>query len=204
MQVLLTGFEPFGGETINPSWEVVRLLAEEKIEGVRVSKRKLPTVFGRAGAEIIKAVKEVKPAAVIAVGQAGGRASIAVERVALNIADAGIADNEGNQPVDFPLIPDGPAAYFATLPIKAVVGEIKKAGIPAVVSNSAGTFVCNHVFYELLHYIAEGNLPIQAGFIHIPFLPQQAVHHKNAPSMNLQDLISAFLAVLKLLKERQT
>ncbi len=204
MQVLLTGFEPFGGETINPSWEVVRLLAEEKIEGLRVSKRKLPTVFGRAGAEIIKAVKEVKPAAVIAVGQAGGRASIAVERAALNIADAGIADNEGNQPVDSSLIPDGPAAYFATLPLKAVVGEIKKAGIPAVVSNSAGTFVCNHVFYELLHYIAERKLPIQAGFIHIPFLPQQAVHHKNAPSMNLQDLINAFLAVLKLLKERQT
>ena len=191
MKVLLTGFAPFGGETINPSWEVVKQVAQEQIEGISIIKRQIPTVFGRSIDEVIEVVTGERPDIVIAVGQAGGRSSISVERVAINVNDARIPDNNGNQPIDVPVIEGGPAAYFSNLPVKAIVKAVNEAGIPASVSNTAGTFVCNHLMYGILHYIEQHKLPIQAGFIHIPYLPQQAVNHRRAPSMSLTDMVSA-------------
>lgn len=191
MKVLLTGFAPFGGETINPSWEVVKQVAQEQIEGISIIKRQIPTVFGRSIDEVIEVVTGERPDIVIAVGQAGGRSSISVERVAINVNDARIPDNDSNQPIDLPVVEGGPTAYFSTLPIKTIVKEIQTAGIPASVSNTAGTFVCNHLMYGILHHIEQHKLPIQAGFIHIPYLPQQAVNHPGAPSMSLTDMVSA-------------
>ncbi len=191
MKLLLTGFEPFGGEKINPSWEVVQQVSAEGVEGVEIVTKLLPTVFGRSIDEVIRTIDEEKPDLVISLGQAGGRSEITIERVAINISDAGSPDNDNNQPVDMPIADSGPAAYFSTLPIKAVVEELRRAGIPARVSNTAGTFVCNHVMYGVLHYIAERKLPIRAGFIHIPYLPEQAVKHRGAPSMSLSDMTRA-------------
>ena len=183
MKVLLTGFAPFGGETVNPSWEAVQRAAEEKTEGIAVAAALLPTAFGAAVKAAVAAIEAQRPDVVIAVGQAGGRCEISIERVAINIDDASIPDNQGSQPRDMPVVPGGPAAYFSTLPIKAMAEAIRRAGIPSSVSNSAGTFVCNHTMYGILHYIAQEQLPIKAGFIHIPYLPEQAVHHKGAPSL---------------------
>lgn len=191
MKLLLTGFEPFGGEKINPSWEVVQQVSAEGVEGVEIVTKLLPTVFGRSIDEVIRTIDEEKPDLVISLGQAGGRSEITIERVAINISDAGSPDNDNNQPVDMSIADSGPAAYFSTLPIKAVVEELLRAGIPARVSNTAGTFVCNHVMYGVLHYIAEQKLPIRAGFIHIPYLPEQAVKHRGAPSMSLSDMTRA-------------
>lgn len=191
MKVLLTGFEPFGGESINPSWEVVKCVSREGVEGVLVTTKQLPTVFDQAIEQAVSAIIADQPDMVIAVGQAGGRPSISIERVALNINDARIPDNRNNQPIDTPVIMGAPAAYFSTLPIKAMVEGIQKAGIPASISNTAGTFVCNHTMYGILHYIAEQKLSTNAGFIHIPYLPEQAVKHRGAPSMSLSDMVTA-------------
>jgi len=147
MKVLLTGFEPFGGETINPSWEVAKRVSSEGVEGAEIVTALLPTVFGKSINEAVRVIEELKPDLVISLGQAGGSAEITVERVAINISDAGSPDNDNNQPVDIPIIEGGPAAYFSTLPIKAMVEDIRCAGIPARVSNTAGTFVCNHVMW---------------------------------------------------------
>ncbi|AUH50325.1 pyroglutamyl-peptidase I [Chromobacterium sp. ATCC 53434] len=184
--VLLTGFEPFGGESVNPSWEAVRRLDGEQIAGARVVARRLPCVFGAALDELRRQLDALRPELAIAVGQAGGRPDITLERVAINVDDARIADNAGHQPVDRPVAADGPAAYFATLPIKAIVAGLRENGIPASVSQSAGTFVCNHVMYGLLHHGGP-----RAGFIHIPFLPEQAAQHPGAPSMRLDDCVAA-------------
>ncbi len=197
MKVLLTGFAPFGGESINPAWEAVKRAAVEKIDGVTVIKKLLPTVFGEAVREALVAIDASRPDLVIALGQAGGRCDISIERVAININDASIPDNQGNQPIDTPVVEGGPAAYFSTLPIKAMVEEIRRAGIPASVSNSAGTFVCNHTMYGILHHIAQAKLGIRAGFIHIPYLPEQAVHHKGAPSLALPDVVHALTAAIQ-------
>lgn len=180
--VLITGFEPFGGEQINPSWEVVSRLDNAIIGGCRVVARQLPCVFGDALSVLHSAIDALSPALVLAIGQAGGRADITVERVAINVDDARIADNKGQQPVDAPVVANGPAAWFSTLPIKAMVAAIRKAGIPASVSQTAGTFVCNHVMYGLLHKLS-GLPEVKGGFIHIPYLPQQAAAHPGAPSM---------------------
>ena len=196
MKVLLTGFDAFGGEPINPAWEVVEKVREEGIEGITIIARQLPTVFGVAIRQAIEAIDVHQPNLVIALGQAGGRSDISIERVALNINDASIADNQNNQPIDTPVVEGASTAYFSTLPIKAIVEEIRKAGIPASVSNTAGTFVCNHTMYGILHHIAQNQLPIQAGFIHIPYLPDQAVHHTGAPSMALVDLVTALKAAI--------
>lgn len=152
--VLITGFEPFGGEQINPSWEVVSQLDNAILGGCRVVARQLPCVFGESLAVLNSAIDALSPSVVLAVGQAGGRTDITVERVAINVDDARIPDNRGNQPVDVPVIPNGPAAWFSTLPIKAMVSAIREAGIPASVSQTAGTFVCNHVMYGLLHKLS--------------------------------------------------
>lgn len=190
MKVLLTGFEPFGGESINPAWEVVKELASKSLPGITMYTKLLPTAFDLAIQEAISAITKDRPDVVISLGQAGGRSDVSIERVAININDATIPDNLGNQPRDTSVVEGGPAAYFSTLPIKVMVEEIRGAGIPARISNTAGTFVCNHLMYGVLHHIAQKQLPISAGFIHIPYLPAQAVHH-GAPSMSLGDLTEA-------------
>lgn len=180
--VLITGFEPFGGEQVNPSWEVVSQLDNAIIAGCRVVARQLPCVFGESLSVLNSAIDTLSPSLVLAIGQAGGRTDITVERVAINVDDARIPDNKGQQPVDEPIVAGGPAAWFSTLPIKAMVAAMREAGVPASVSQTAGTFVCNHVMYGLLHklsVIAE----VKGGFIHIPYLPQQAAAHPGAPSM---------------------
>ncbi|MRX07824.1 pyroglutamyl-peptidase I [Pseudoduganella sp. FT25W] len=187
--ILLTGFEPFNKETINPSWEAVQLLDGWHEGEFVVHARQLPCAFGKALKTIHRAVEELQPSIVISVGQAGGRVDLSVERVAINVDDAPYADNQQRQPVDQPIVNGGPAAYFSTLPIKAIVHELREAGLPASVSQSAGTFVCNHVFYGLMHQAHEWGTTMRAGFIHIPYLPQQAARHPGTASMKLEDVV---------------
>jgi len=189
--VLLTGFEPFNGATINPAWEAVRALEGWQGDSFQVEVRQLPCVFGDAIEDLTALIDELHPDVVIAVGQAGGRPDISVERVAINVDDASILDNGGKQPVDTAIAADGPAAYFSTLPIKAIVHALRARGLVAGVSQTAGTFVCNHVFYGLMHHAATQLQPIKAGFIHVPFLPEQAAARPDAPpSMALEDIIA--------------
>ncbi|WNN45634.1 pyroglutamyl-peptidase I [Winslowiella toletana] len=189
--VLITAFEPFGGEQINPSWEAVRQLNEQLLGGAKIVARQLPCVFGEALKALYKEMDELQPALVIAVGQAGGRSDISIERVAINVDDARIPDNQQNQPIDEPIVAGGPAAYFSTLPIKALVEGIREAGIPASVSQTAGTYVCNHVMYGLLHRLAEQGDGVRGGFIHIPYLPEQAAKLPGMPSMAAATVILA-------------
>jgi pyroglutamyl-peptidase len=186
--VLLTGFEPFNQETINPAWEAVRALQGWKGKGFAVQVLQLPCVFGEANLVLDEALQRLAPEVVIAVGQAGGRVDLSVERVAINVDDAPIADNARRQLVDEAIVEGGPAAYFSTLPIKAIVAALREAGLPASVSQTAGTFVCNHVFYGLMHRSAGSGR--RAGFIHIPYLPQQAMAHPGAASMALADMVA--------------
>ncbi|NDL62750.1 pyroglutamyl-peptidase I [Acerihabitans arboris] len=192
--VLLTGFEPFGGERVNPSWEVVKQFHERRIDDATVIACRLPCVYGRSVQVLNGLIDRHRPALVLAVGQAGGRAGLSVERVSINIDDARIADNLGQQPIDVPIVADGPAAYFATVPVKAMVQAMRDAGIPAEVSQSAGTYVCNHVMYGLLHCLAQLGYGARGGFIHTPYLPQQAAALPNAPSM-AADTIAAGLDI---------
>ena len=185
--VLLTGFEPFNQESINPAWEAVSALAGWCEAGFAVAVCQLPCVFGLAGEVLQAALDEFKPDLVIAVGQAGGRVDISVERVAINVDDAPIPDNAQRQLVDEAIVAGGPAAYFSSLPIKAIVAGLRAEGLPASVSQSAGTFVCNHVFYGLMH--AASRLPMRAGFIHIPYLPEQAARYPGAASMALAEVV---------------
>lgn len=186
-RILLTGFDPFGGELINPSWETVRALHGKRIGGHVVVARQLPTEFA-ASLRLLKAtVREVKPAILLGVGQAGGRHQLSLERVAINLQDARIPDNAGAQPVDEPVIADGPAAYFSTLPIKAMLAALHAAGLPAEISHSAGTYVCNHIAYAMLH-LASKRRGLRAGFIHIPYLPVQAARRRGAASMAQADM----------------
>ncbi len=187
--ILLTGFEPFGGETVNPSWELVRALHGEVIADARVVAVQLPCVFGEALRQLDEALTRVGPGLVLAIGQAGGRCDLSLERVAINVDDARIPDNAGAQPVDQPVVPDGPAAYFSTLPIKAIVAGLREAGHPASVSQTAGTFVCNHLFYGLQHRLH--GTGIRSGFLHIPYLPSQAARHPGTASMPLPTLVAA-------------
>lgn len=195
--VLLTGFEPFNQQPVNPAWETVRALDGWSGDGFTVVARQLPCVFGGALAALHEAIGATRPSIVIAVGQAGGRHDITVERVAINVDDAPIVDNAGAQVVDEPVVADGPVGYFSTLPIKAIVHALRGAGIPASVSQTAGTFVCNHVFYGLMHALRD-DPAIRAGFIHIPFLPQQAAAHPTpAPSMALADMIEGIRIAIR-------
>lgn len=193
--VLLTGFEPFGGESLNPSWEAAWRLDGVELAGARVHARQLPCEFGAALAALRRELDALRPTLAVAVGQAGGRAELSLERVAINIDDARIPDNAGRQPIDRPIVAGGPAAYFSTLPIKAQTAALRRAGIPAAVSQSAGTFVCNHVFYGLMHALAGG--PARGGFIHIPYLPEQAAAHPGAPSMSLDTIIAGLTLALE-------
>lgn len=191
MTILLTGFEPFGGEAINPSWEMIRELDGQSIAGHEVRVAKLSCVFGIALQEVGSLLAIYRPALTLCFGQAGGRAEISLERIAINVDDARIPDNAGRQPIDEPVVANGPAAYFSTLPIKAMVAALRHADIPASVSQTAGTFVCNHVFYGLSHLIATDYPGARSGFVHVPFLPYQAARHPHMPCMSLETMKQA-------------
>ena len=189
--VLLTGFEPFDQDTVNPSWEAVRQLDGVLLEAdVQIVARRLPCAFATAGECVAQLISELRPAMVIATGLGPGRSDISIERVAININDARIPDNLGDQPIDTAVVLDGPAAYFSTLPIKAMVQAVREAGIAASVSQTAGTFVCNQVFYLLQHTLA--GTAVRSGFIHVPYLPDQ-VAGSGQSSMALDAMVDGLL-----------
>lgn len=191
--VLLTGFEPFGGQARNPSAEIVRALDGRVIRGHRVVGAVLPCAFGVSGQRLRQLLRRHRPGLVIACGLAGGRAGFTVERVAINLQDARIPDNRGAQPVDRPVVRGGPAAYWSTLPVKAIVARLNRAGVTAAVSQTAGTFVCNHVFYLLMHAISRSRRT-RGGFVHVPWLPGQA--GSDQPAMELGRMVTAMDAVI--------
>lgn len=199
MKTLITGFEPFGGEEINPAWETVNALSEI-IDEVEIIKIQLPTIIKTSTLKLFEAIDRYKPDVVICVGQAGGRFNFNVERVAINIDDGRIPDNDGYQPIDETIFEDGENAYFSNLPIKAMVEEVKKAGIPAAVSNTAGTYVCNHIMYSLLYYIDKNKLNIRGGFIHVPYAAMQAIKKKNVPFMELSSITKGLEACVRAIK----
>ena len=195
MKILVTGFDPFGGEKVNPALEAVKSLPSE-IHGAEVYWVEIPTVFYKAAEVLETAIVRFQPDAVLCIGQAGGRASLTPERVAINQDDARIPDNQGNQPIDTPIRLDGQAAYFSTLPIKAMVQAIKEEGLPATVSNTAGTFVCNHLMYQAL-YLADKKFPhMRTGFMHIPYMTEQVINKPNTASMNLTDIVRGIEAAI--------
>lgn len=185
-KLLITGFDPFGGEAVNPSWEAVRLLPH-RVGDYEITKLQIPTVFDLAARTVLAAAQELQPDVILCVGQAGGRKSITPEVVAINLREASIADNAGNQPANAPVVAQGPAAYFATVPVRDMVKAMEQAGFPAALSYSAGTFVCNDVLYTLLHHY-DGS-PVRVGFLHVPFLPEQA--KEGVPSMPLEQIAQA-------------
>ncbi len=188
MKLLLTAFDPFGGDAINPALEAVKLVAD-KIGRFDIVKLEVPTVFRKSIDTVAKAIEEEKPDVVLCIGQAGGRFEITPERVAINVDDARIKDNEGNQPIDTKIFDDGENAYFTTLPIKAMVEAIREANLPAAVSNTAGTFVCNHLMYGVLYTLAKKYPHIKGGFTHVPFIPAQVARRTPvAPYMALEDI----------------
>lgn len=187
-KLLITGFDPFGGESINPSWEAVRRLPEQ-IGDFVLCKLEIPTVFGSAAGAVLSAAADFKPDVILCVGQAGGRGAVTPERIAVNIRDARISDNAGNQPRGEFVVSDGPAAYFSTLDPEKMTAAIQNAGIAAAVSNSAGAFVCNDTLYTLLHHCAGSS--VRVGFVHIPYLPDQGT-----PSLPLDDAIAALTAAI--------
>lgn len=199
--ILLTGFEPFGGETLNPSEEIARQLHGTVIAKHEVIGALLPCVFGEAIKELKRQIRATQPTLVICVGQAGGRSDITPERVAINVDDARIADNAEQQPVDRAIVRGGPVAYWSTLPVKAIVAALRAQQIPASVSQTAGTFVCNHVFYGLMHALS-ATKGVRGGFIHVPFLPEQA--RAGQPSLPLETMVAAIgLAIETSLRVRR-
>ncbi|HUL57176.1 MAG TPA: pyroglutamyl-peptidase I [Usitatibacter sp.] len=200
--VLVTGFEPFGGEKTNPSWDVCTQLPGE-IAGLRVETCRVPCEFRRAIEVVATAIERVHPSLVVCLGQAGGRARIGIERVAINVDDARIADNAGHQPVDELVAPNGPPAYFATLPVKAMAAAVRASGVPAEVSNTAGTFVCNHLMYGVLHYLAASGSRARAGFIHVPYSEAQAAGHRDSPSMAIATMVKGVSAAIAAARENR-
>lgn len=196
MKVLITGFDPFGGESINPALEAVKKLPDT-VAGAEVIKLEIPTVFRKSLEKIEENIQKHNPDIVISIGQAGGRFGITPERVAINIDDARIPDNETNQPIDLPIFEDGENAYFTTLPIKAMIEEMKKCEIPCSVSNTAGTFVCNHVMYGVLYMAAKKYPNIKGGFIHVPYIPAQVIDKPNMPSMSIDDIAKGLELCIK-------
>ena len=196
MKIIVTGFDPFGGEKINPSIECVKALPE--IEGVELIRLELPTVFKESAKRLNEVINDVKPDAVLSVGQAGGRPGITMERIAINVDDARIPDNISQQPIDEAIQLDGEAAYFTTLPIKRIVKAIREAGISAEVSNSAGTFVCNHIMYQSLFAATKADKPFKAGFMHIPFIPEQTT---DKPSLPLEESTRALQIAIEIIRD---
>lgn len=202
IKALVTGFEPFAGEPVNPAAEALHRLPP-RCGAVEIAACLLPTAFGRALDALGDAVADAAPDLVLGLGLAGGRAALSLERVAINLVDARIADNDGAQPIDIPVVPGGPAAYFATLPIKAAAAALRQAGLPATISNTAGTFVCNQVFYGALHLAATRRPRLRAGFLHLPYLPAQAAAQDGAPSMALADIVRGVEIVLAVAAARR-
>ena len=195
MKILITGFDPFAGESINPSYEIVKRLGD--IDGVELFKLEIPTVFEKAASIISNKIDEIKPDAVISIGQAGGRTSISPEVIGVNLRHASIEENEKNKPDFEKIIEDGEDGLFSTIEVRDIVDDIKAAGIPADLSYSAGTFVCNDVLYSTLSYVERNNLDIKVGFIHVPFIPEQVISKKNTPSMTLENMVKAIEIVIK-------
>lgn len=196
MKILVTAFDPFGGEATNPALEAVKLLPE-KIAQHEITKLEIPTVFHKSADKIAEILKENKYNVVLAIGQAGGRYHLTPERIGINIDDARIPDNENNQPIDVPIQSDGAAAYFSNLPVKKMTQAIKDAGIPASLSNTAGTFVCNHILYQLGYLQATQYPDIQFGFIHVPYIPEQVVDKPDKPSMALSSIVTGLEAAIR-------
>lgn len=188
MKILVTGFDPFGGEKVNPAYEAVKLLPDT-IAGAQIIKLEIPTVFSKSGPAVEAGILEHQPDVVINVGQAGGRSCVTIERVGINLAEARIPDNAGEQPMGEPLQEDGENAYFATIPVRAIVQNVREHGIPCHVSYSAGTYVCNCVMYNVLYLIEKKYKGIRAGFIHVPYAAEQVVDKANGmASMSLADI----------------
>lgn len=196
MKVMVTGFDPFGGESINPAYEAVKLLPDQ-IAGAEVVKVEVPTVFRKSIEILDLEMSKESPDLVLCIGQAGGRFDITVERVAINVDDARIPDNEGNQPIDEPIFGDGEPAYFSNLPIKAMVQNVRKNNLTASVSNTAGTFVCNHLMYGLLHLIHQKYNSVRGGFIHVPFIVEQVIDKRNMPSMSVESIAKGLEAMIE-------
>jgi len=194
--ILLTGFEPFAGEHINPSQELVRVLDGETINGHRVVGAILPVAFASTLSMLEALLETHRPALVLATGQAGGRSELSIERIAANLIDARIADADGLQPIDEPAIVGAPAAYFSTLPVKAMLARLRVLGIPAALSQSAGTYVCNQVFFGLAHIVATQYPGMRAGFVHVPWLPEQAARHQGQASMALETMVAGVRAAV--------
>ncbi|MGZ9584843.1 pyroglutamyl-peptidase I [Paenibacillus marinisediminis] len=196
--ILVTGFDPFGGESLNPSWEAVRRLEGEYEGDYTVAARLLPTSFARAQHLLKQLLTEIEPDYVICVGQAGGRPDLTLERIAINLMEARIADNDGEAPLDTSIAANGPAAYWTSLPIKAMMAAVREAGVPCSISYTAGTFVCNTIFYALMHQLATSPelSGCKGGFIHIPFLPEQALHHPGKASMSLDQIVLGLKAAI--------
>jgi pyroglutamyl-peptidase len=203
MKALVTGFDPFGGDEVNPSSLAVGKL-KKHVGNIVVHTAELPTSYARSAEVLRAAIEKAKPDIVLCVGQAGGRTELCLERVAINVQDARIRDNDGKQPIDKPVVADGPAAHFTTLPIKACVAEMRKAGLPAAVSNTAGTFVCNHIFYVLMDIAASHPRPIRGGFLHIPYVPEQAARLGGAPSMSVSDIARGIEIILEVSASRES
>lgn len=183
---MVTGFDPFGGSHVNPSWQAVHALDGRVVDGRRLVGAELPTVFGAAPRRLAELMEEHSPELVVCTGQAAGRAALSLERVAINVDDARIADNAGARPIDTPVVDGGPDAYFTTLPIKAMLQALLEAGVNAEVSQTAGTFVCNHVFYALMHLLAQPAWQgTRGGLVHVPWLPEQG-----QPSMRLDEIVT--------------
>ena len=194
--ILLTGFEPFDGEDINPSQEIVRALDGEIVDGHRIVGAILPVAFAATVPMLEDLLDRYRPSLVLALGQAGGRSELSLERVAINLIDARIADNDGLQPIDAAVIDAAPGAYFSSLPVKAITQRLRELGIPVATSLSAGSFVCNQVFYALAHLLATRHPYARGGFVHVPWLPQQAAQHPGQSSMALQTMIDGVRAAL--------
>jgi pyroglutamyl-peptidase len=190
MKILITAFDPFGGDIVNPALEAVKKINTDLFDA-EIVKLEIPTVFGKSIEKVAAAIEAENPDVVLCIGQAGGRFDITPERVAINVDDARITDNEGNQPIDQPIFADGDSAYFSMLPIKAIVQNIRAAGLPSSVSNSAGTFVCNHIMYGVLYHIHKHFPGVKGGFIHVPFIPEQVVTRPNAPAVSSDDITRA-------------
>ena len=199
MKILLTAFDPFGAESVNPaSLAVAQVTAPQ---GIELIKLEVPTVFGESIRIAAESIEVHRPHVVLCIGQAGGRSAVTPERVAINLMDAAMADNRGLIPVDQPVIPGGENALFSTVPVKAMVSAIRAAGVPAQLSNTAGTFVCNQLLYGVLHLCKEKYPDTRAGFIHVPFLPQQVENRPGVPSLPLSQMVAALQAVLSLFAE---
>jgi pyroglutamyl-peptidase len=198
MTILVTGFEPFGGEVLNPSWEAVKRLPDSS-GSARIVLLQVPATYAESIGTVTDTIDRLFPHVVVMVGQAGGRAELSVERVAVNMDDTQSPDNAGVILQDTPIVPQGPAAYFATLPVKKIVEALRTSGYPAIISNTAGLFVCNHLMYGALRHIAVHRMDTLAGFVHVPFLPEQVTERTGTPSMSLETMVAALQRLVELL-----